>query len=443
VAIALIASLLGGAHAQAVQPLIPRNDFFGNPERAAVAVSPNGTQVAFLSPLDGQLNVWVAPVSDPLRARAVTHDGRRGIRLYEWAENSQFILYSADDSGAENYQLHAVDVSTGADRSLAARPGARADIIAESVKQPDEILVGLNDRDPRWQDVYRINVRTGTRSLVYKNSGVSQFVADSDFALRFAELPAPDGGILVRRFTVEGKLADYIKIPPDDSLITSLLGFDTANATLYALSSLGRDKVALVTLDPVTARQTILGASDMADVSDAIIHPLTGKVQAYGVEYLKRNWIAVDPAIRPDLAFIADQTRGSTWYIESRSNDDRIWTVSDFPPAEAPYYAIYDRTRKTFRRLFPIYPSLAGKRLAPMQAFTIKARDGLPLTAYLTLPDNNNHSRKPAAALPMVLWVHGGPWGRDSFGYAPYHQWLANRGYAVMSVNFRSSSGSG
>lgn len=432
-----------GSPAQAGEPPIPRRDFFDNPARAAVAVSPDGARLAFLAPLDGQLNIWVTPVSDPWHAKPVTHDGKRGVRLYQWAENSQFILYSADDTGAENFQLHAVDVNTGTDRALAAVPGARAEIIAESVKRPDEILVGINDRDPHWRDVYRVNVRTRTRTLVYKNNGASQFVADSNLALRFAEIPTPDGGLVVRRFAAGGKLVDYMRIPPDDSLITNLLGFDTANTTLYALSSVGRDKMALTALDPVTAKQTVLGASDKADVSDAMIQPSTGKVQAYAVEYLKRDWIALDPAIKPDLAFIAAHTNGGTWYVESRSNDDRIWTVSDFSSTEAPYYAIYDRAKKSFTRLFTIYPRLAEKKLAPMHAVVINARDGLPLTAYLTLPADNDHNGRPASPLPMVLWVHGGPWGRDVYSYAAYHQWLASRGYAVMSVNFRSSTGFG
>lgn len=427
----------------AAKPQIPRADFFSNPERAAVSVSPDGMRVAFLSPLDGQLNIWVAPVSDPTRAKPLTHDNQRGIRPYEWAQNSQFIIYEKDDTGAENFQLHALDVSTGSDRAIAAVPGAQAEIIGSSLKRPDEILVGLNDRDPRWHDVYRVNVRTGSRSLVFKNNIASQFVADSNLALRFAEIPTADGGLNVRRFTADGRLADYMRIPPDDSLINNVVGFDTAGTTLYALSSLGRDKVALVTLDPVTAKQTILGASGNADVSDTIVQPLTGKVQAYAVEYLKREWVAIDPAIKPDLAFIAGHTGDGTWYIESRSNDDRIWTVSDFPATEDPYYAIYDRSKKTFRKLFPIYPRLAGMKLAPMHAVTIRARDGLDLTAYLTLPSDKDHYGKPAAPLPMVLWVHGGPWGRDSFGYVPYHQWLASRGYAVMSINFRGSSGFG
>lgn len=441
--LALIGISICGSIAQAEQTPIPRRDFFDNPERAAVTVGPDGTRIAFLSPLDGELNVWVAPVSDPSRAHPVTHDILRGIRLFTWAENSQFILYHVDDTGSENFQIHAVDVNTGADRTLAAVPGARAEIIAESVKRPDEILIDLNDRDPHWRDVYRVNVRTGARTLVYKNSSASQFVADSDLALRFAEIPTPDGGLVVRRFAAAGKLVDYMRIPPDDSLITNFLGFDTANTTLYALSSAGRDKVALAALDPVTAKETVLGASDKADVSDTMIQPFTGKVQAYAVEYLKRDWIALDPAIKPDLAFIAARTNGGTWYVESRSNDDRIWTVSDFPSTEAPYYAIYDRTKKTFTRLFTIYPHLADKKLAAMHAVVIKARDGLPLTAYLTLPPDNDRDGRPASPLPMVLWVHGGPWGRDSYSYVAYHQWLASRGYAVMSVNFRSSTGFG
>jgi dipeptidyl aminopeptidase/acylaminoacyl peptidase len=429
--------------AGAAAHLIPRADFFGNPERAGVSVSPDGKRISFLAPLDGVLNIWVAPVSDLSHAKALTHDRNRGIRIYDWAQNSRFVVYEVDNTGAENLQLHSVDASTGADRPLAAVPGARAELIADSVKHPDEILIGLNDRDPRWHDVWRVNVVSGARSLVYRNESATQFVADSNLALRYAEIPKRDGGLTVRRFVAGNRLVDYLRIPPDDSLITNLVGFDTAGTTLYAISSVGRDKAALVSLDPMTARETVLGASDRADVSDTLVKPITAKVQAYAVEYLTREWIALDPAIKGDLALIASHTNGGTWSVESRSNDDRIWIVSDFPATEAPYYAVYDRARHSFARLFAIYPRLAGQRLAPMYALVIKARDGLDLTAYLTLPPDDDVGGRPASPLPMVLWVHGGPWGRDSFGFQQYHQLLANRGYAVMSVNFRSSSGFG
>lgn len=429
--------------AHAATPLIPRRDIFGNPANLGVTVSPDDKHIAFVAPRDGVLNVWVAPVSEPARASALTHDRNRGIRLYDWAQDSRFLLYFVDNTGAENYQLHAVDAATGADRVLAGAPGAQAEIIAESVKRPDDILIGLNDRDPRWHDVYLVDLRSGVRTLVYKNHGASQFVADSNLALRFAESPTRDGGLMVRRFVGGNRLVDYLRIPPDDSLITNIVGFDTLGDTLYALSSVGRDKAALVALDPVTAKETVLGASDKADVSDTIVQPFTGKVQAYAVEYLKKEWAAVDPAIKADLTFVDSHTGGGSWNVEARSNDDRIWIVSDFPATEVPYYAIYDRGKRTFKKLFAVYPALARRELAPTHAFLIKARDGLDLTTYLSLPPDDDHDGRPSSPLPTVLWVHGGPWGRDIFGFQQYHQLFANRGYAVLSVNFRSSTGFG
>ena len=318
VASLMLASLgISGSIVHAAQPLIPRADFFSNPERAAVSVSPDGITRS-------------VPFAEHRRPAQFLGDARRGgagiEAVFVYGAEIVIIFIEGDDT-AEDLLVEA------GDRALAAEPRARAEIIAESVSRPDEILAGLNERDPRWHDVYRINVRTGARSLVYKNNGATQFTADDRLNLRFAEFPTADGGFEIRRFAPGGKLIDYMRVPPDDSLITSLLGFDTAGTTLYALSSVGRDKVALMTLDPATAKQTVIGASDKADVVDTITHPLTGKVQAYSVEYLKKDWIAIDPAIKPDLAFIAAQREMAAPGTSSRA---AMTTVSGRCPISQP-----------------------------------------------------------------------------------------------------------
>lgn len=425
--------------------LIPRKDIFGNPERTQVRVSPDGKWLSFLAPKDGVMNVWIAPVAEPKNARAITEDKKRGIRQHFWAQNSRYVLYLQDNAGDENFLLYATGVDGGGTRNLTPLENTRVIPIAFSTKHRDEVLVGLNDRDPTWHDVWKINVETGERTLVYQNEGIGQFIADDDLNLRIALTNTPDGGFLVQKIGGDGSLSDFYTIPGADALTTAPIAFDASGTVLYAINSIGRDKSALVTLDLETAEPTVIGEHPKADVSDIIIDPKTHMVQAFGAEYLKQSWTAIDPAIEGDLDFIASRATGS-WQIMSRSDDDSIWVVYHDPVTEPAYYWVYDRAKKSLSKEFVTRPQLAGRTLAPMYPREIPARDGLTLVSYLTLPvgtDANGDGKPDAGPLPLILNVHGGPWARDSYGYDSEHQWLANRGYAVLSVNYRGSTGFG
>ena len=428
-------------------PLIPRQVIFGNPERSAAQVSPDGTQLSFLAPKDGVMNIWVVPVGTDLsQAKSVTNEKERPIREYYWSENSHYILYLQDKGGTEDFLLYATDPKTGETRNLTPFEKTRAMIFGTSVKHPDEILVGLNNRDPKWHDVWRYNVVTGKSTLVYKNEGgFAGFVPDDDLKLHYAVKPTDDGGALVETMGPHGKLTTFMTVPAEDSLTTTLLGFDVAGKTLYGFDSRGRDKSALVTINPKTGATTVIAESPKADIGAVISDPKTGKVQGYGVEYLKTEWTALDPAIKPDLDFIASHATGE-WSIASRSEDGKIWLVVHDPVTEPAYYWLYDRQAKTLTKLFTARPKLEGAPLSPMYPVVIKSRDGMDLVSYLTLPkgtDANGDGKPDNGPLPMVLYVHGGPWARDGYGYNGTHQWLANRGYAVLSVNFRGSTGLG
>ncbi|MGQ0741205.1 MAG: S9 family peptidase [Alphaproteobacteria bacterium] len=426
-------------------PIIPRQVIFGNPERTSAQVSPDGRQISFLAPKDGVLNVWVAPLGQLDKAKPVTDEKERPIREYYWAHNSRYILYLQDKGGTEDFLLYATDPKTGKTRNLTPYEKTRAIIFGASVKHPDEILVGLNNRDPKWHDVWRFNVVTGKGTMIYKNEGFGGFVADDDLKLHYALKDQPDGGFLIQKMGPNNTLANFMTIPGEDSLTTTVFGFDVAGETLYGLDSRGRDKAALVTFDPKTAKATVIGESDKADVAHTIVDPATGKIQGYGVLYLKTEWMPIDPAIKGDLDFIASRIKGE-WEITSRSMDSSLWIVVADPVTEPAYFALYDRKAKTLSRLFTIRPKLEGAPLSPMYPVVIKSRDGMDLVSYLTLPkgsDANNDGKPDAGPLPMVLYVHGGPWARDVYGYNATHQWLANRGYAVLSVNYRGSTGLG
>jgi len=199
-----------------------------------------------------------------------------------------------------------------------------------------------------------------------------------------------------------------------------------------------------VTLDVGSGAPKVLVQSERADVNDTLVHPATGKVQAAQVEYLREEWLPIDAAVRSDIEYLNANARGE-WKVTSRSRDDKWWTVRVDRVTEPLAFWLYDRDAKRLTKLFTARPNLEGAPLSPMYPVEIKARDGLTLVSYLTLPRGTDPggSGKPSKALPMVLYVHGGPWARDTFGYEPIHQWLANRGYAVLSVNYRGSTGFG
>jgi dipeptidyl aminopeptidase/acylaminoacyl peptidase len=423
--------------------LIPRKVIFGNPDRTAPTVSPDGSQIAFTAAVDGVMNIWVGPSDDFKAARPVTQEKQRPIQKFWWARNGTHLLYSQDQRGDENYHIYAVDLKTATTKDLTPHKGVRAELIEISYKRPDEILVGLNNRDPRWHDAWIINVVTGAAKMVQKNDGFAMQFADLDLNVRLAAKPKPDGGHdYVRR---DGKTwKPLFTVPGDDSLTTEPLSFAPGGNAIYLVDSRGRDKSALTRLDLQTMKSTILGESDKADVRYAIQDPVTLEVVAYASEYERMHWKAVKPALKADIEYLDKHVTGY-WSVLSQSKDANIWTVWIDNTGEPIKFGLYDRKKRTLKILFSARPNLEGAPLPKMHPRTIKSRDGLTLVSYLTLPpqsdaDGNGVPDKP---LPLVLNVHGGPWWRDSFAYSPPAAWLANRGYAVLSVNFRGSTGFG
>jgi dipeptidyl aminopeptidase/acylaminoacyl peptidase len=426
--------------------IIPRKDIFGNPTRTAPQLSPDGKHIAFIAPQNGVLNVWVAPSSNVDAAKVVTNDTKRGIRNYFWAKNSTHILYIQDTGGDENWRVYLTDIATAKTTALSPEGKIQARIDAVSSLKPNEILIGLNDRNPQFHDLYRVNLQTLERTLVMKNEGYANFVSDEALTIRLAAKQTPAGGVDGFKVAPDGKVdtTPFLRIGPEDALTTQPIGFDTAGTTFYMLDSRGRDKAALATLDWNTGKSTVVMESPKADVQGLLVHPATGKVQAVSAEYLRPEWLAVDPAIKADIDFLNREAKGM-WQVTSRSDDDKLWTVFVDRITDPIAYWLYDRGAKSFKKLFSARPNLEGAPLSPMHPVEIKARDGLTLPSYVSLPRGSdaNNDGKPDQPLPMVLYVHGGPWARDSYSYNSAHQWLANRGYAVLSVNYRGSDGFG
>ena len=424
-------------------PLIPRRVFFGNPDRTQVTISPDGAHLAWLAPRDGVLNVWVAPRERPADARPVTADAGRGIRFYAWAYTGRDILYIQDKGGDENWRVYSADVNTGEVGDLTPFDGVAAQIVGLSHRRPDELLVALNNRDPQWHDIYRVNLTSGERTLLLQHDRFIGVEVDDDLTIRAAIQMTPSGGLDI--FRADGDdWTLWQAFPAEDMLTASIVGFDKTGHVLYLRDSRDRDTAALVAIDITTGERSLLAADERADADLVLRHPTERHVQAVAFDYERKEWQVLDPAIAADMAFLRDVTDGDA-EITSRSLDDRFWLVAYVVDDGPVRYYLYDRQRQAADFLFTNRAELEGLPLANMRPAVVPARDGLNLVVYYTLPPGSDSDGDgiPDAPLPLVFIPHGGPWGRDTWGFNGWHQWLANRGYAVLSVNFRSSTGFG
>jgi dipeptidyl aminopeptidase/acylaminoacyl peptidase len=424
--------------------LIPRTALFGNPVRTQARLSPDGKYVSFLAPRDGFLNVWLAPYGKLGSAKAITSDKKRGIREHSWAMDGRHVLFLQDEGGDENWRVHSVDVESGKQVDLTPFKDVQAQVVGASHKRPNVVLVGLNDREPEWHDVYEIDVGTGQRKLVVKNEQqFAGYLADLDLEVRVAVKTLPSGGGELYRHTDKG-WESFLEYGQEDSITTQPLVIEGDGQTALLLSAAGRDKAALVRVDLASGKQSVVAESDRADVAEVWIDPQTHEPQAYAVDYLHTEISPLTPDARKDIERLRS-TLGPQFTVTSRTLDDRKWIVVVDDPVHVLSTFLYDRDSGQITKQFDQRPELANAPLQPMYAREIKARDGKTLVSYLTLPPGpgDRKAGKPAAPVPLVLDVHGGPWARDSYGFHPDHQWLANRGYAVLSVNFRGSTGFG
>lgn len=424
--------------------MIPRQVLFGNPEKSMARISPDGAYLSYLAPVEGVLNVWIATVDDPDSARPITNDEERGIRYYDWTYDGQHILYYQDAKGDEDWHVYATNIATGETRDLTPFEKVNSQILSVNEKTPDEILIGINNRDPQLHDVYRIELSTGKRTLVEENPGFVSYLFDNDDRTRFAMTFSPTGGQEILQRDENNQWQPFLEVPNTDALTTYLTGFDKSNQILYMIDSRKRNTAALFTLDLASGKQELVAEDGRADVGWMLVHPTEKHAQAVSFIYDRNHWHVLDSAIQEDMDYLHSVEDGEL-SITSRTLDDRLWTaayVLDNGPVK---YYLYDRTRKQATYLFSNRTDLDEYQLARMHSLTIKSRDEWNLVSYLTLPPDSvsNDDARPNNPIPLVLLVHGGPWGRDIWGYDPQHQWLSNRGYAVLSVNFRGSTGFG
>jgi dipeptidyl aminopeptidase/acylaminoacyl peptidase len=417
-------------------PLVPRSVLFGNPERTAASISPDGTRLGFVAPVDEVLNVWVAPIDDLDAARPVTHDRGHGVQVYRFAHDDRTLLYLRDTEGDENWRLYTLDLETGESTLRTPAEGVTAALMGHNRWNPTTVLVGLNADNPQLHDVYSLDLPTGELTKVEDNPGFAGWLVDSDLQVRGGAAMTPDGGAVIALREPDGSYAPWRQIGPQDVATTSVLGYTRDGSAMLLISSLDVNAGRLVRLDLATGEETVLAEDPVYDVGGIVTDPETLEPLSVVFSKDRDEWVHLDPVFGAEVDELRGRLRGDIGIGRDRAN--RTWLVTETLSDGPVRYHRYDRDTRDLRLLFVHKPALEDYRLAPMEPFAFTSRDGLTIHGYLTYPVGVDRRD-----LPAVLDVHGGPWARDEWGYNAEAQWLANRGYVCVQVNYRGSTGYG
>lgn len=418
-------------------PLIPRDVLFGNPERAAPTLSPDGSRLGFVAPDEGVLNVWVGPADDPSAARPVTHDRDRGIRTYMFCHDDRTLVYLQDTDGDEDWRLYALDLETGEATLVTPQSKVTAYILEHNRWHPTSMLVGLNADNPELHDAYRLDLETRELTKIAVNPGYAGWLTDSDLRIRGGVAMTEEGGAVVYRRGDDGTDEPWFEIGPDDVLTTGVAGYSRDGAVAYLLSSVGVNAARVLRVDLATGEETVLAEDPEYDAAGIARHPDTLEPQAVTFVKDRKTWTFLDAEFGAEVDGVRGRLRGEVG-ISRPVRDDRTWLIHDVLSDGPVRYYRYGRDAGELEFLFSHRPELEDYELAEMEPFSYTARDGLTVHGYLTYPRGADR-----ADLPAVLNVHGGPWHRDTWGYNPEAQWFANRGYVCVQVNFRGSTGYG
>lgn len=423
----------------ALPPLIPRSVLFGNPDRMSPTLSPDGTRLGYVAPEDGVLNIWVGPADGSRPAEAVTSDRDRGIRDYLFCHDDRHLVYVQDTAGDEDWRLYALDLTTGDSRLLTPETKVQAQIIGHNRWHPTTMLVALNADNPQLHDLYRLDLQTGMLTLDTRNPGFASWLVDTELVARGGFSMQADGSMtLMSRVGVTGdEWAPLLEIPADDATTTGAIGFNREGDAIFLLTSMDANATRLVRMEWSDGSRTVISEDPQYDVADVWRDPLTREPQAVVLDESRTRVVVLDPALETDVKRLHDLGDGELG-VGRQDRADRRWLVSVAASDGPIRYHVYDRDAGEATYLFAHKDALDDYELAPMEPFSFVARDGLTVHGYLTFPRGEDRH-----GLPAVVNVHGGPWVRDRWGYDPEAQWLANRGYVCVQVNYRGSTGYG
>jgi len=426
-------------------PIIDREIFFGNPQISGAQLSPNGEYITFIKPYKGIMNIWIKPKDSAFDdAFPITQDTNRPIRSYFWSRDARFVLYVQDKGGDENFRIYSVDPSLANKdnipnaKDLTPYKDIRAFILSLPKKDESQILVGINDRDKAWHDFYSINIESGERTLLYENKEKLESITfDLDLNIRLATRSLPDGSSEVLELKENG-FEKILSSGLEETL--SPLRFHK-DGRVYFISNVGEPDLTGLYIYNLETQAMELVESDpqgLVDISNARFSPITDELRAtvYVADKKRIYWKSNE--FEPDYKYLQDKFPNAEISITSTTKDEKKWLFyvnSDIDPGSAYYF---ERSAKEIKFLYSPRPELPKEHLAQMQPITYASLDGLSIPAYLTIPKVENTTN-----LPAVVFVHGGPWARDHWGYNSYAQFLANRGYVVLQPNFRGSTGYG
>jgi len=447
-----VAAMVGAAAPVAVPaaqpPIIDRNLFFGEVAIAGAQISPDGRFISFLKPYKGTRNIWVKGADEPFSAaRPVSAEATRPIRGYFWSHDSKYILYSQDSGGDENFNIYAIDPTLAADpktgvpptRPLTNLKGVRTQIFSVPRAKPDILYIGLNDRDPRWHDLYELRISTGEKTLLRKNTeNIAGWLFDHDGVLRLAERTNSAGDTEILRVDADG-----FKQISGCTVLEScgVYGFDGANKQVYLATNKGAlDLVELDLLNPATGETARVEGDPekRVDIADGKLSEVDHRIlfTEYQDDKIRRYF--KDKAFEKDYRWLQSKLAGRQIAFGAASNDENLWIVSAYGDTEPGVTYVWNRKSQVLTLQYRIRDELPRDALAQRKPYHYRSSDGLDIPAYLTLPKG-----LPAKNLPLIVHPHGGPWARDSFGYDTYAQFLSNRGYAVLQPNFRGSTSYG
>jgi len=430
-------------------PLIDRELFFGDPEISGAQLSPDGKFLTFLKPFDGTRNVWVKGTVEPFSAaKPLTNEKKRPIPAYFWSRDSKYVLYVQDQGGDENYNVYAVNPSdappAGAPvpkaRNITDAKGVRAEIFAVPESDPDLLYVGLNDRDKAWHDLYKVKISTGEKTLLRKNSDrISGWVFDTKDTLRLAVRSAENGDTEFLRVDSDG-----FKLIYSCGVFESCapVQFEKTDKQVYLITNKGEDVdlISLALMDPATGTTSIVESDPLkrVDLGDAKFSQRTHELLSTVYTDAKDRIYWKNKAWESDYKLLQSSLPGKEIAFGSSNKDETLFVISANSDTEPGETYLFDRKTKKLELQYRIREKLDRAALAHMKPVSYKSSDGLEIPAYLTLPKG-----MPEKNLPLVVFPHGGPWGRDNWGYSRYAQFLANRGYTVLQMNFRGSTGYG
>jgi len=421
---------------QAEVPLIPMENFFKNPQKIAFQLSPNGEYLAFLQPWENRLNVHVQKIGEDKAVR-VTDATERDIAGYFWANNNR-LAFVKDKGGDENYKLYAVDVDASNLKELTPFEKVRVQIIDDLEDNEDEMIIGLNKRDKRIFDAYRININTGEMDMIAQNPGnITGWLTDNDGLLRAAVTADGVNTSVLYREKESDDFKTIITMSFKETLAPLYFTFDNKN--IYAASNLGRDKTTIVKYDIANAKELeVIYEHPEVDVYNLLRSKKRKVITGVAFYTDKRNYHFFDDTRKELQEILEKKLPGYEVVLSNMSKDERKILVRTYSDKSRGAYYFYNIDTKEFKKLVDISPWLNEKHLADMKPIEYQSRDGLTINGYLTLPKGVE-----AKNLPVVVNPHGGPWARDRWGFNPEVQFLVNRGYALLQMNFRGSTGYG